>query len=158
MTTDLSTLLFDGTDLRSLTGLSIIGQMNLFAPGTRRGSNDVIPGRQGQLGAELPWDAYAFSINILVTDHDGGPCGTQAQMIANLKAIGTLLAGTNGLGTLTRHLPQVGGGTEVMTAAGQFVSGMSLQTLNLRTGQTELQFVNLSGAWSPDSGSTWSVP
>lgn len=155
---DGSTLLVDGTDIRSLTGLTVIGQMNLFAPGTRRGSNDVIPGRRGQLGAELPYDAYAFSINILVTDRDGSPCGSQAQMIANLAAIGALLAGTNGLVALERRLPKVGGGTDDMTAAGQFTTGLSLQTLNLRTGQTELQFVNLDGAWTPDSGSTWVVP
>ena len=156
--TDQTTLLVGSTDIRTLTGVKIVGQMNLFAPGTRRGAADIIPGRRGQLGAELPYDAYAFSVFITVGDKDGNPCGTQAQMTANLAAIGLILAGTNGLVALTRHLAAVGGGTTAMTAAGQFVAGMNLSTSRLNFGQAELQFLNLDGAWTPDSGTTWVVP
>lgn len=155
---DQTTLLVGGTDIRTLTGVKIVGQMNLFAPGTRRGAADVIPGRRGQLGAELPWDAYAFSVFITVGDKDGNPCGTQAQMTVNLAAIGTLLAGTNGLVTLERHLAAIGGGTTAMTAEGQFVAGLNLSTSRLNFGQAELQFINLSGAWTPDAGTNWVVP
>lgn len=147
-----NTLLVGGNDLRTLTGIHIIGDMRLFAPGTRRGSNDVIPGRRGQVGAELPYDSYAFSVSVMVLG------ATREAMVANLAAVGVILAGTNGLVTLERKMAKVGGGTDDMTAAGQFVTGLDLALLNYQTGQTELQFVNLDGAWTPDSGTTWVVP
>lgn len=149
---DPNTLLVDGTDLHSLTGVSVVGFMDLYAPGTRRGSNDVIPGARGQVGAELPYEAYTFHIPIQVKG------ATREAMVANLRAVGTLLAGTNGLVTLERRLAKVGGGYDAYTAAGQVVTAFSINLFNFALARTELQFVNLDGAWTPDSGATWVVP
>jgi len=143
-----NTLLVDGTDIRGLTGVKVVGAMDLFAPGTRRGSHDVIPGRAGQVGAELPYDAYSFSIPVRIFG------ATREAMIANLRAVGTLLAGTNGLVSLERRLAKVGGGYDAHTAAGQFVTGLGLSLLNPATGRTELQFINLDGAWFDASAPT----
>lgn len=142
MTTSPNTLLINGNDLRTFfDGIRVVGDMHLYAPGTRRGSHDVIPGRAGQLGAELPYDAYAFSVTVFVSG------SSREEMIANLMSLGTVLAGSNGLVTLTRRLAKVGGGFTSYTANGQFVQGLDLTLLNSQTGNTELQFINLDGSW-----------
>jgi hypothetical protein len=143
MTAD--TLLFDGTDLQSLTGVVVGDLSGLFAPGTRRGDHDTIPGRPGQLGAELPYDAYSFSIPITVLGD------TRFEMLTRLRAVGAALAGTGGLGVLERRLDDGAGGYDAHTANGQFASFNTFSLLNPKTGQTELTFVNLDGAWF-DSG------
>jgi len=141
------TLLVDGTDIQAIDGV-IVNEMELFAPGVRRGSNDVIPGRRGQLGAELAYDAYAFSVMVTIE----GP--SRVDMIANLRSVAAACAGTNGLVTLTRRLSKSGGGYDTHTAAGQFVQGLGISLLNPQTGQTELQFVNLDGCWFDASAPT----
>jgi len=146
------TLLFDGTDIQSISGVVVNDMSGLFAPGTRRGSHDTIPGRGGQLGAQLPYDAYSFAVPITVLG------STRYEMLTALTAVGAALAGTNGLGTLERRLDDGSGGYVAHTAAGQFASFNSFSLLNPATGQTELTFVNLDGAWTPDSGTTWLVP
>lgn len=153
------TLIVDGTDLQSLTGIVAQDLSGLFAPGTRRGSNDVIPGRDGQLGAALPLDAYSFSIPILV---DGGtdpdPVARRAVMVANLRAaMAAIWGGSNGgLVALSRRLGKVGGGYDTHTCSGQFVTLNSFSLLNFDNGKTDLEFINLNGAWL--DGSTWIVP
>src|SRR5438876_10421661 len=104
------TLLVGSTDIQSLAGILVEDMSGLFAPGRRRGQNDTIPGRQGQLGAPKVYDAYAFSIPVTVLPDDSSGVapateqGRRAQVIANLRAANAILAGTNGLVTLTRRL------------------------------------------------------
>ncbi|SRR6266705_1141473 len=156
------TLLVGSTDIQSLAGIVVEDFSGLFAPGTRRGQNEVIPGRQGQIGAEKVYDAYAFSIPITVLPHasDGSVSSNlqarRAQVIANLRAASAALAGTNGLVTLTRRLSDSATTYVSHTCAGEFVQGLGMTLLNVETGQTELQFVNLDGAWW--NGSAWLVP
>lgn len=153
------TLMVDGTDLQSLTGIVVQDLSGLFAPGTRRGSNDVIPGRDGQVGAALPLDAYSFSIPIVV---DGGtdpdPVARRAVMVANLRAAVAAVGGqsTGGLVALTRRLGKVGGGYDIHTADGQHVALNTFSLMNFDNGKTDLEFINLNGAWL--DGSTWIVP
>lgn len=146
------TLLAGGTDLRAVTGVRFVGDPNLLAPGTRRGQADVIPGLRGQIGAELPWDAYAFNVAIAVT------AANQHAVLAVMYSLGTTLAGTNGLISLERRLDNGSGGYDAWTADGQFVGfqGMAFQSPTVLL--ADLGFINLSGAWSADSGSTWVVP
>ena len=150
------TLLINGTDLRGITGLKIIGDMNLYAPGTRRGSDDVIPGRRGQLAAPgLVLDAYSFTVDVQIQG------ATRGQRNARLASIGTTLVGTaaDGLVTLTRRLANSADtGYDTFTAQGRFVAGLSFAILNPYTGKTQLQFLNLDGAWLRTSDSTWVVP
>jgi hypothetical protein len=158
------TLLVGSTDIQSLAGIVVEDFSGLFAPGTRRGQNDVIPGRQGQLGAPKVYDAYAFSIPITVLPYasDGTMASTlqarRAQTIANLRAASAALAGTNGLVALTRRLSSGASSYVSHTCSGEFVEGLGLTLLNTETGQTELQFVNLDGAWWDAATSTWLVP
>lgn len=156
----LKTLLVDGTDIRSLTGLVAVNHLDLYAPGTRRGSPLTVPGRQGQVGVSLPWDAYNFAVGITV----GG--GDEAAMTDNIRAIGTALEGTGGLVSLERRLPTGSSGAyQAMYAKGMFSGGLGFTLLNPVTGQTELQFANLSGAWTPTladvddpTATSWVVP
>jgi hypothetical protein len=146
-----TTLLFAGTDLQAIDGITVTDMSGIFAPGNRRGDHDVIPGRQGQLGAELPYDAYSFAIPIVVLGD------THYEMLTILRTVGNALKGTNGLGQLERRLDNGAGGYVAHTAAGQFASFNSTSLLNPETGQTELTFVNLDGAWKAATGE-WLVP
>lgn len=156
------TLLVDGTDLSTLTGVTITDLTGLFAPGTRRGADDVIPGRRGQVGAQLPYDAYAFTIPVLLDD--GYPTGgglalnlRRGVFLSHLRTLATALDGTNGLVTLTRRLTSTDGtGYYTHTAAGRYVGTTAIAMLNPAAGTTELQFVNLDGAWY--DGAAWLVP
>lgn len=139
-----NTLLLNGLDLRSdFPGISVIGDMNLYAPGTRRGQDDTVPGRRGQLGnPDLPFDAYQFTVSVKVA------ASTRGELYARLAALGNGVVGTNGLVTLTRRLASADDSSTVdYTAAGRFVSGMSLALWNPFMGHTDLVFVNLDGAW-----------
>lgn len=157
--TDLpDTLIVDGADLQALTGITI-NDLDLLAPGTRRGSDDIIPGRDGQLGAPLPLDAYSFSVPITVDGGtDPGLHARRATMLATLRAAIADIGGmtTGGLVTLTRRLAKVGGGYDEHTAPGRFVAANTFSLIRWDTGRTELEFVNLAGAWS--DGTDWLVP
>ncbi len=149
-TVGVGTLLVDGTDLKALTGITV-NSIELYAPGTRRGANDTVPGRRGQLGAPKVWDAYAFSAMITVSG------GSGAEMSANLRAAATALAGDGGLVTLTRRLPTATDPFYVdHSAAGEYVGMTAFALLNPVTGRTELQFLNLDGAWY--DGTAWLTP
>lgn len=149
------TLIVDGTDLQSLSYLYLGDTSGLYAPGLRRGGDDPIPGAQGLLAAtDLVLDAYAFSIVVLLEGT------TEADFETNLRAAITLCMGTsgNGLVTLTRRLAiTTGPGYVEHTAPGRFVASNAFALLNSRTGTTELQFINLKGAWSNDSGATYTI-
>lgn len=142
------TLLVNGVDVQSLAGITVT-RLDLFAPGLRRGSDDVVPGRRGQVGAALVYDAYAFSVEILVSG------STHAEMVANLAAVGAALATSTGLVTLTRRLSTSGGHVD-HTASGRYVGITAVELLNTESAQTELQFVQLDGAWN--TGTAWLVP
>lgn len=144
------TLLVDGSDVFELPGLTVEG-IDLFAPGRRRGDDDEIPGRRGALPASgLQYAAYAFSVQVRVQGE------SSAEMVANLRAVIADLSGTDGLVSLTRRLASIGGGFTEETAQGRFVGSSGFQFLNWETQRTELQFVNLDGAWF--DGSAWIVP
>lgn len=144
------TLLIDGTDVRALPGVVAVGFIDgLYAPGTRRGDDDTIPGRQGQLGVLLPADKYLITVPISVAG------STTAQLNANLHSIGSAVAGSGGLVTLTRKLAN-GSGFDSHTANGRFVQGLQFTLMNWTTAQTDLQFYNLDGAWW--TGTSWRLP
>lgn len=143
-----NTLLLNGSDLRTdFPGVRVVGDMNLFAPGTRRGSDDAIPGRRGQLGnPNLPFDAYQFTVSVIIS------ASTRGELYARLASLANAAVGTNGLVTLTRRLASSDDSTTVdYTAAGRFVSGTSMQLWNPTTGHTDLVFINLDGAWRRNS-------
>jgi hypothetical protein len=149
------TLLIDGTDIRSVAGVEIVGDMNLFAPGTRRGNDDVVPGQRGMLAAPgLVLDAYAFTVDLKIKAANRG------QRDAYILALGALLVGTNndGLIGLTRRLANSSDtGYDSYTAQGRFVTGLNFQVVNPGMAQTQLQFLNLSGAWK-NASNVWIIP
>lgn len=152
-----NTLLIDGNDLRAdFPGLSILGDMNLYAPGTRRGSDQVIPGGTGQVPVPgLPLDAYAFSVFVKIQG------ATRGEKEARLRTLATVLMGTNhdGLVTLTRRLANAADdGYDECTAQGRFVTGMAFALWNPYSGKTELQFINLTGGWRRSTDNVLTVP
>lgn len=150
-----NTLLVDGTDIRTLAGITIVGYMDLHAPGTLKGSDEDedLPGDDGVLGVPLPYAAYSFSVPIRVFG------ATRGQKEARLRAVGAAVRGTNGLVTLTRRLANAADdGYDEHTAHGRFAMFNSISLLNPFSDQTELQFVNLDGYWLDGDGVTKHVP
>lgn len=142
------TLLFAGTDIQSIAGVLVNDWSGLMAPGVRRGSHDTVPGRQGQLGAQLPYDAYNFAVPVTILG------ASNHARLTILKALDAALRGTGGLGQLEWRQDDGAGGYVPLTAKGQFASFNSFQLLRPDTAQTELSFVNLDGAWQT-AGGAW---
>lgn len=142
------TLFVGSLDLHMIPGVIVERLDQLHAPGTRRGLNDTVPGRRGQLGVRKPLDAYAFAIPITIypTGENGTIAQRRAMTLNTLRATMAALMGTGGLVTLTRRLTTATG--DLMTvAAGEFVDGLAIEWLNAEAGRTELNFVNLEGCW-----------
>lgn len=147
----LDTLLVNGHDLRAMDGIRIVGYMELFAPGDRRGDDSIVPGARGELGSQLPLAKYIFHVPIQVMGN------TRGERNDNLRVLGSIVSGTGGLVTLTRRIATgSGSGYVEHTAPGRFITGLTPTLLNHVTGRTELQFYNLKGAWF--NGSFWTIP
>jgi hypothetical protein len=152
----ISTLLFGGVDLSAIDGVLVSDLSGMWAPMTRRGGFDTIPGRDGQLGAPLPFDSYQFTVPVVI---DGA---TEAELNTRILDLGASLAGVGGVGTLTRRLASAGG-TVDYTAAGAFggFSGMQF-TGTAIDGEFEVQcdllFTNLDGGWLRASDGVWVRP
>lgn len=150
------TLLVDGTDLASITGLTINDLSGLHAPGTRRGGNLTYPGVDGDVYVEKFYAAYSFDVLVTLEPLNGGgvypstDTARRAQLLANLRDLEGLL--NVGLVTLTRRFAAVGGGYTDHTCNGEYVAGLGINYLNAETGRTVLQFVNLDGYWSDGLG------
>lgn len=146
------TLLVNGHDLRAMTGVRVEGDMMLFAPGTRRGSDQIIPGADGQQpAAGLPVDAYSFPISVRILGANRGARN------AALFAVAAILQGTSNdaLVTLTRRTANASDtGFDEATAPGRFNTGLAMAVLNPFSGKTVFQFVNLAGFWRRTSDNT----
>jgi hypothetical protein len=152
--TYVDTLLIDGTDVDALPGVIAVDYIDgLFAPGTTRGDDDEIPRRDGAVGApNLPRAKYLITVPLWVSG------ATTADLNTSLAALGPAVRGTTGLVTLTRRLTTSGGHVD-HTAAGRFATGLTpTGERNHEAVALQLQWYNLDGAWTPDSGSTWLVP
>lgn len=157
MVSPISTLLIDGNDIRTdFPGISVYGDLNLFAPGDRKGDDQDIPGRAGVVPvAGLQPDKYTFSILIKLNGPDEGT------MIANYLANARLFSGVNddGLVELTRRLANAANdGYDEYTAPGRLNTGLAMQTLNPLNGRCELQYTNLDGRWLRSSDSHYVIP
>ena len=149
MTPQYTTLLFNGTDLRTQTGVSVIGFLDVFAPGTIRGKDEPIAGARGQVGATtLPLDEYTFTNTFQVKGD------TIADMWANLSAFTASLT----VGTISPMERRIAiddtGGFTSWTASGR-CTGAQVNIPNAAIARVQVQIVNLDGAWTPDGGTTW---
>jgi len=143
------TLYVDGVNLKSLPGI-VVNDIEYFAPGTKRGNNETIPGRRGQVGVAKPLDAYGFSVMITVLPVTGStPEGRRSAMINQLRALSHQLHGfkSGGQVKLQRRLTTGVGQYETTEANGEYVKGTDINLINFTTGKTELEFVNLDGCW-----------
>lgn len=148
-----TTLFFAGVDIRTLSGVAVNDISGVYAPMTRRGDFDTIPGRDGQLGAQLPFDAYQFSVPVTVYGD------TEAEMHAALAALGAALVGTGGLGELRRRLAaENSDGYVEHTASGAFNGCSGFSRADDMTLQCDLLFTNLDGGWKRSSDNVWVRP
>jgi hypothetical protein len=163
------TLLVDGNDINSLCILPPDALAGVLAPGTRRGGNLVAAGLQGQRkGTPKPLDAFPFTIPVTVVHTTGTDVRTKrASVLSNFSALVAAVAGltTNGAVLLCRRLSTSGGHVD-QYAQGEFVGATSPTWLDVAENlSVNLQFINLSGAWTPTLGdvanplaSTWVIP
>lgn len=146
MTAFLDNLFIDGVSIRGLTGLTIVGAMRGFwAPGERRGDDDPIPGRDGELGSRKPLAAYVIEVPVKILGANRGDRND------NLHALGGLITGqdTGGLVQLKRRRATNGTSGDYLesTARGEYLTGLSPDIVNPYTGFATLQYRNLSGGW-----------
>src|SRR5206468_12737230 len=94
----LDTLLVNGHDVRALTGVTIVGTMELFAPGDFRGDHQELPGRDAAVGVALPRAKYILHVPVRIAG------ATRGERNDNLRALGPLLRGSTGLVTLKRRI------------------------------------------------------
>lgn len=136
------TLLINGTDIATVTGLVVTDFSGLHADGPYRGDNIVLPGSAGQVSYEKVRDAYPFDLPVVLTGD------TRQQFIDRLAALRALMDGSN-LVTLTRRLTDAGmTGYVDTTCNAEYVAGTAVNLLNASNGRTVLEFINLDGAWS----------
>lgn len=148
------TLLVDGTDIKALSGV-VVNSIDYFAPAKRRGDNDTVPGRQGQIGHSKPLDSFSFSANITVKVTSGATVNLRrVNMVANLRAFMKSCRGDGGQVLLQRVLMTGESSTTTTEALGEFVGANSFSLLNYQTGKTEVEFINLDGAWSDTAYTT----
>lgn len=145
----LDTLFIDGHDIRTLTGLKITGPIKgLWATGERRGDDDPIPARRGELGAELPLAKYVIEIPVRIFGANRGVRND------NLALIGSLIGGQSGNGLVTLKRRRATGSADDFlehTARGRYITGLSMEQVNDLTGRVTLQYWNLSGCWKDGS-------
>src|SRR5690348_14408205 len=93
------TLIVQSVDLSTMTGVTItdMNWIAVYAAGVRKGSHDDPQDAQGLLGAYLPLTAYNFTVPVAVTGVN------EADLEANLDALGAVVIGNNGLVTLARR-------------------------------------------------------
>jgi hypothetical protein len=146
------TLFIGDTDIQKLQGIVVEDLAGLIAPGTRRGDNDIIPGRVGQVGVTKPLDAFAMRIPIAVLpfalnrEVPYTAVTRRGMTLENLRRVTTLVA--PGLVTLTRRISSTNAqGYADHTCAADYQTGITVNMLNFETGRTELEFVNLDGCW-----------
>ena len=145
------TLLINGVDVRAQTGIIVKGDLAsiLYPPGTLRGSNPVVPGARGEIGADLPLAAYQGDVVLRVKG------ATRAVKTTNLRAFLAVIRSSSlsALCTLERRLDN-GSGYDVSTAHGQIV-GDPFTLWNPYVGLVQVTIKNLDGAWTTDGGTTW---
>jgi hypothetical protein len=149
----LDTLFVNGHDIRTaFTGLTVYGTIDHWAPGDRRGEDETIPGRNGDLDTQLPRASFVILVSIQVTG------ATRGERNDNLRdAIALMRGSDHGLVPIKRRIATgTGSAYEQGTARGRVLTAAS-SILNPYTGRGALQIKNLDGAWK-DSGGTFRVP
>jgi hypothetical protein len=144
-------LLIDDVSLRSFPGIHVASWEGLLAPCTRRGNPEVIPGNDGAILGNLPYDAYTFDIPISIYCEDINrvePMGAQARRSKLLANYRSLIFAVSGVGTygkvvLKRRLSTY----DEEWCNGQFLGELSLKNINLFNGRAVLSYRNLDGKW-----------
>ncbi|MGE3795115.1 MAG: hypothetical protein AB7I38_14470 [Dehalococcoidia bacterium] len=158
MTAIIETALVDGTDLADFGVIEDLG--GLYATGGRRGSNYVVPGRDGEIHVPKPRGSYAVSIGLTLYAVDPDTGAELADDDARTRRFNqawldlvALCDPADGLVVLTRRLSLPGGVTLDQTCSAEITGGMSPSLLNLVAGRVVLPFTNLDGSWSAGTSS-----
>lgn len=142
MTVAADTLLINGTDIQTITGLTVTDFSALHTEGEYRGENLVLPGRPGQVSYAKVREAYVMDFPVALAGD------TRDDFLTALDAVRTLCP-TN-LVSLTRRLTD-GAGTVDDYCDAEYLGGLAVDLLNFGTGLTTLAFLNLNGEWSVTS-------
>lgn len=153
-------LLINNIPLSSITGI-VVENYLFHGPGYRRGSNDTVPGKRGQIGAYKPLDAYSFSIPVGVMGcsatgyFPSSVLDQRANMLRNLGYAARVLNGNGGIVNLTRKLQSSSTGAYVLEECiGEFVQGTAFDMFVPEAARSELEFINHDGCWYDQSYST----
>lgn len=138
----LDTLLINGTDIQSITGLTVEDFSALHAEGEYRGDNLVLPGRPGAVSYLKVRDAFVMDFPVALAGD------TRDDFLGVLDAVRALCP-TN-LNALTRRLTNGAGSVDDYCDA-EYLAGQAVDLLNSATGRTVLSFLNLNGEWSVTS-------
>lgn len=137
-------LFINGTALTSVAGFYVESWDGLLTKGGYRGDNIPIPGMTGVIGTLKVRAEFTFDIPIVLLGD------TKAEQIATLDGIEALCP-TN-LNDLVRRLPSDDMvGYEDSSCEGDYLSGLTVETIGPLSGRASLSFVNLLGEWEPGS-------
>lgn len=146
----LDTIIIDGHDVRALDYLTIgPGHMKLRGDGERRGDDDLIPGDDGEEANPLPLAKWIIVIPCRIRGANRG------QRNDNLAAASALIGGWGNHGRVALERRTATGDANdylAVFAPGRFITGLSPALMNDRTGQTQLQYYQMTAYWLDGDG------
>lgn len=147
------TVLWGGTDVKSVASLHFGDLSGLLETGGFRGGNRTIPGMPGQVSYSKVRDAFPFTVPIGLGPEDGSGvlaatlAAQRIQFLANYAALQAIFS-TN-TATLTRRLSKTLTPFYVdTTCSAEFLGFTITEQPTESTMLGVLSFVNLSGAWA----------
>lgn len=152
----LDTLLVNGHDLRALPYWEVVGSIDgLRSPLLRRGEHGLIPGRRGRVPTPLVLDYYPITVPGRIY---GATRGERNDNLTDLLSLVSGL-GASGLVDLERRIATGAADDHLAaTAPGSSNPGYSWAIINPNTGATALMYYQMTGLWSDDGGTTWTLP
>jgi hypothetical protein len=136
------TLLINGTDIVTITGIYVTKFDGFHKDGPYRGENLTIPGMPGQVSFAKVRDAYVMDLGLAVTGD------TRLEFVTGLAALRTLI-GSDNLCTLTRRFSSgAGPGYTDLSCEAEYLGGADVELVVAEVGRTTVSFLNLDGGWA----------
>lgn len=132
------TLFINGVDLASLASC-VQGIDGLYLTPAQRGSNIVIPGVDGELYVDKPFEAGTVTIQLLLAGNTTTDFNNAYRQLRSIVAPGRRVQ-------MVRQL-SLGSGYEQHVAYGEYLSGLEPELQLARFGKIALTMKVLSGTW-----------